>query len=335
MAQPRISVATRSYDRTDAILSGQLNLKGFALQPCNLSGVSVPQIFERVCKGEFAAGEFSLAELVFYLSRNAGDLIGIPVFLHRVFRHQYIFCNAGSKILQPEDLTGKRIAFPRIIQTASVWIRGHLVDDYGVSAKNSQWYTIAMHHWEDEHSDEPFVPHDGSSLQQLPGPGTDENEVGYNALQEGKVDALGTTQIPPAFRNGDPRLKRLFDNYREVEIAYYKKTGIFPIMHLLVARKPVVAEHPELPRQLFELFFQAKKFANSRLRADGSLGLAWKEHYLKEEQEIFGGDPWVYGLAANRHALTKFLSYCYDIGISARPMEAKELFHPSTWDLKE
>jgi 4,5-dihydroxyphthalate decarboxylase len=335
VALPNISVATRPYDRTEAILQRQVELKDFELRPVNLAGVSVPQIFERVYKGEFDAGEFSLAELVFYLSRNAGDLIGIPVFLHRVFRHQYIFCNTGAKIIRPEDLSGKRIAFPRIIQTASVWIRGHLVDDYGVSAKNCRWYTIAMHHWEDEYSDEPFVPTDGSPLEQLPWDGKDENAVGYNALLEGKVDALGTTQIPPAFRNGDHRLKRLFDNYREVEIAYYKKTGIFPIMHLLVARKSSVVASPELPRQLFEMFSQAKKLANVRLNGDGSLGLAWKEHYIKEEQEIFGGDAWAYGLAKNQHTLAKFLGYCYDIGISARKMEPKELFHPSTWGLSE
>jgi 4,5-dihydroxyphthalate decarboxylase len=304
-----------------------------ALRPCNLGGVPVPQIFERVYRGEFDAGEFSLAELVFYLSRNAGDLIGIPVFLHRMFRQQYIFTNTAANIMRPEDLRGKRIAFPRIIQTATVWIRGHLVHDYGVSAQDNRWYTVLTHHWEDEHSNEPFIPKDGSTLEILTGPGKDENEIGYNALQEDRVDVLGTTQIPPAFRSGDARLKRLFEDFRQVEIAYYKNTGIFPIMHLLVARKSILAEHPDLARQLFELFCASKKLANARLRGDGSLGLAWKDHYIKEEQEIFGGDAWAYGLAKNQHAIGQFLTYCHDIGIAARKMEAKDLFHPSTWEL--
>lgn len=333
MAQPTISVATRPYDRTEAILSGQVSMKGFTLQPRSLSGVPVPAIFERVYRGEFDAGEFSLAELVFYLSRNAGDLIGIPVFLHRMFRHQFIFCNAAANIRGPEDLRGKRIAFPRIIQTATVWIRGDLVHDYGVSAKDNRWYTVATHHWEDEHSNEPFIPTDGSTLDILTGAGRDENELSNNALRDGQIDVLGTTQIPPAFRSGDARIRRLFDNFREVEIAYYKKTGIFPIMHLLVARKSLLAQHAELPRQMFELFCEAKKLGNARLHGDGSLGLAWKEQYIKEEQEIFGGDAWAYGLAKNHAALSKFLTYCYDIGIAARKMEPRELFHPSTWEL--
>lgn len=333
MGQPSIAVACRSYDRTEPIFNGQVSLKEFELRPCNLTGVPVPQIFERVYKGEFDAGEFSLAELVFYLSRNSSDLIGIPVFLHRMFRHQYIFCNTAANILRPEDLSGKRIAFPRIIQTATVWIRGHLVHDYGVSARNSRWYTVFTHHWEDEYSNEPFIPRDGSTLEILSGAGKDENEIGYNALQEGKVDVLGTTQIPLAFRAGDPRVKRLFDNYREVEIAYYKKTRIFPIMHLLAVRRSAVEEHPMLPSRIFELFSQAKLIANQKLRGDGSLGLAWKDSYVQEEESIFGADPWAYGLASNRIALDRFLTYCHDIGIAARPMEAKELFHPSTWEL--
>ena len=335
MGRFRVSLACRGYDRTEPLIVGRVKPQGFDMEVTDMTGASVPKIFEAVHKGQYDAGEFSLAELAYSLSRNADELIGIPVFLHRMFRHQYIFCHTGSKIIRPEDLSGKRIAFPRIIQTASVWIRGHLVDDYGVSAKNSQWYTIVMHHWEDEHSTEPFMPTDGSLLLQLKGHGKDENEVGYNALQEGQVDALGTTQIPPAFRAGDPSLKRLFHNCRDVEIEYYKKTGIFPIMHLLVARKAAVQEHPELPRRLFELFSQAKKLANQRLRGDGSLGLAWKDHYVKEEEALFDGDAWAYGLEKNRHVLSKFLSYCHDIGISSRAMSPNELFHESTWDLKE
>ena len=149
------------------------------------------------------------------------------------------------------------------------------------------------------------------------------------------MDALGSTRVPAGLASGDGRVRRVFDDYRAVEAAYYRKTGLFPIMHVLTVRKAVVDQHPDLPEKLFRLFAESKDMANRWLRSDPSLGLAWKNRYIEEEQEVFGGDPWVYGLKANHATVDRFLSYCYDQGVSQRRVEPKELFVPSTWDLTE
>ena len=128
---------------------------------------------------------------------------------------------------------------------------------------------------------------------------------------------------------------RLFPDYRAVEAAYYRKTRLFPIMHVVAVRKDVVARHPDLPLKLFALFVEARRRALAWLRVNPSLSIVWKDTYLDEEWETFGGDPWTYGLGANTHTITRFLAYCHDLGITARPLQPRDIFHPDTWDLTE
>jgi 4,5-dihydroxyphthalate decarboxylase len=132
------------------------------------------------------------------------------------------------------------------------------------------------------------------------------------------------------------RRRPLFINVREAEAVYYKKTGIIPIMHVLVARRSVFERYPDLPAKLFELFSQAKKLGREWMRSVPSLNLAWMNRYVDDERAVFEGrDPWAYGLKANFAALTKFLSYCDAQGISARSITPYDLFAPSTWELSE
>ena len=156
-----------------------------------------------------------------------------------------------------------------------------------------------------------------------------------SALGEGKIDALGTTGLPNSFIKGHKSIKRLFENYRDEEMSYFKKTRIFPIMHILVARKSVVEQHPDLPRKLFQLFVESKRLALNKLKKDVSLSIVWKNPYLDEEEKVFQGDPWAYGLNRNSHIIDKFLTYCYNQGVSARKMSPRDLFIPDTCDLTE
>ena len=333
MSNTRITLACRNYDRTQAIIRGLVKIPGIDLHVIEMS--DVPKMFTGLFKGEFDASEMSLAELVYYASRNQNDFIGIPVFPSRMFRHGFLFYNTASGIRSPGDLAGKRIGFPRLTQTACIWIRGILVEEYKVSAKKTRWYATSLHHWEDAHFKDELKPQDGSQIQWLEKRRDGDNDSAELALMEGSIDALGTTQPPSAFLQGDKKVKRLFENYQAVEAAYFKKTKIFPIMHVLAVQKSVVVNHPDLPRELFQLFLHSKRLANEWLRMDPSLRLAWKNHYLDLEREIFHGDPWTDGLEANAHVIDKFLSYCYELGVSARKMHPKELFHPGTWDLTE
>lgn len=332
---PAISLGCRRYDRTQALISGAVKVEGFELKVKEWTDVA--GMFTAMFRGECDVSEMSLAELIYYRSRGESDLVGIPVFPSRVFRHSFLFCNTGSGVVGPESLQGKRIGFPRLVQTACIWIRGMLLEEYGLSPTKAAWFVAGKHHW-GEHgaADEAasVETRDGSIFQTLPSAG-DEYETVDRALLEGKIDALGTARIPPFFRARDPRATRVFREYQEVEAAYYRKTRIFPIMHVLVARKTVVDQYPQLPKALFDAFVRSKRLGRDWLLMDPSIDLVWKNAYLDREQEVFGGDPWMHGLSRNVHVLEKFLSYCRDIGVSSATLSPRDLFHPSTWTLEE
>jgi 4,5-dihydroxyphthalate decarboxylase len=335
MADRSITLACRNYDGTNAIIRGALRPQGIDLQVNEVN--DVVKMFSGMFKGEYDVAEMSLAEMIYYLSRDQCDFIGIPVFPSRLFRHSFMLFNRTAGICGPEDLTGKKIGGLRWVQTAFIWLRGMLVDEYNLSAKDTDWYVSALHHWHENGSEEKIMPRDGSIIRHLQHEGNDEYEMSCRALVDGKIDMLMTTENRKYdWLAGQPRVRPFFTNVREAEVGYYRKTGIIPIMHVLVARRSVVERYPELPAKVFELFCCSKKLAREWIRSVPSLNLAWKNQYLDEEQKLFEGrDPWAYGLRANLAALTKFLSYCDAQGISAKPITPYDLFVPSTWELSE
>jgi 4,5-dihydroxyphthalate decarboxylase len=335
MTDAPITLACRNYDGTNALIRGPLRPKGINLRVHEIN--DVVRMFSGMFKGEYDIAEMSLAEMIYYLTRDRCDFIGIPVFPSRLFRHSFMLCNLAAGIEGPEDLTGRRICGLRWVQTAFIWLRGMLVEEHSVSARDTQWYVSALHHWHDHGSEETIQPRDGSAIRILHGDGSDDYEMNCRALIDGKIDVLMTTENPKYDSlAGDPRVRPVFGHARQAELDYYKKTGIIPIMHVLAMRRAVVDRSPELPQQIFELFCQAKKFGREWIRSVPSLSMAWKNHYLDEELKIFQNqDPWAYGLKANLAALTKFLSYCDAQGITARPIAPQDLFVPSTWELSE
>ncbi|MGH7825377.1 MAG: hypothetical protein ACREQ7_09405 [Candidatus Binatia bacterium] len=327
-----ITLACRNYDGTNAILRGLVRPKGVELRVIEEN--DVPKMFTGMFRGEYDVSEMSLAELIYYQSRDQCDFIGIPVFPSRIFRHSYILCNASSGITSGESLNGKKIGCLRWVQTAHVWVRGMLVEEYGISSENTRWYVWDVHHWQGANVN--VEPRDGSVIHRLQWSGRNEYESSCAALLEGGLDVLITTEnLKYAALLEDNRVKRLFEDFPEVEAAYYRKTKIFPIMHTLVVRKSVAERHPDLPAQLFELFSQSKKIGQESILAIPSLSMAWKTHYLEMERKIFERDPWAYGLEKNKHIIAKFLSYCHEQGVSARRLGPEELFVPSTWNLSE
>ena len=163
-------------------------------------------------------------------------------------------------------------------------------------------------------------PRDGSVVQWIQNEGKNTSERACRALLDGEVDALGITESQLAIMLGNQSVKRLFENSRDVEAEYFRQTKILPIMHVLALRRELADKHPELPEQLFRLFTESKRWAQRWRRVIPSLVEAWPNHYLDEERKIFEGDPWVYGVEANRHV---------------RPLAAEELFHSTTLKLAE
>jgi 4,5-dihydroxyphthalate decarboxylase len=329
----KIKFASRTYDGLLPILRGQMRIPGFDLEITETE--DVPAMFAGMFKGEYDVSEMSLGELVYYTSRDQADFVAIPVFPSRIFRHGFIFCRKAAGINSAADLSGKKIGFPRWVQTAAIWIRGTLIDECGVSPKDTQWYVISMHHWDDTDVGASVAPRDGSVIRWLPGDGKETSERACRALFDGEVDALGVTEAQLALLSANQGIKRLFENPREVEANYFRTTGILPIMHVMALKKDLAAKHPELPGELFRLFSASKRWAQRWRRTIPSLVEAWPNQNLDEEQKVFATDPWAYGLEANRHVLDKFLLYCHAQGISARRIAPEELFHPSTVNLAE
>jgi 4,5-dihydroxyphthalate decarboxylase len=178
-------------------------------------------------------------------------------------------------------------------------------------------------------------PRDGSVIQWLQSNGRNTAERACRALFDGEVDALGVTESQLAILHANNDIKLLFENPREVEAKYFRKTKILPIMHVLALQKELCENHPELPGALFRLFSESKRWAQQWRRRIPSLVEAWPSHYLDEERRIFETDPWAYGLEANRHVIKKFLQYCDAQGVTARSLAPEELFHPGTRQMTE
>jgi 4,5-dihydroxyphthalate decarboxylase len=329
----KLRLASRAYDGVLPILRGQLKIPNVEFDVTETE--DVPGMFAGMFKGQYDVSEMSLGELIYYTSRGKADFAAVPVFPSRMFRHGFFFVRKDSGIQRPQDLNGRRIGCLRWVQTAAIWMRGMLIDQYGVSAKDSEWHVASLHHWDDHDPGATVEPRDGSVIRMIRNGGKNTSERACRALFEGQVDALGVTesQLPALLADGS--VKKLFDDSREVEAGYFRSTKILPIMHVLALQKSVVARHPELPEQLFRLYTDAKRWAQRWRRAIPSLVEAWPNHYLDEEKSIFQTDPWAYGLEANRHVLEKFLVYCDAQGITARRIAPEEIFCPSTLSLAE
>ncbi len=329
-----LTLACRNSDGTNAIIRGQLRPPGIDLRVIEEN--DVVKMFGDMFKGRYDVSEMSLAELIYYWSRDQCDFIGIPVFPSRLFRHSFMFCNRASGIEGPWGLDGKKIGALRWVQTAFIWLRGMLAEEYRVSPERTQWYVSALHHWNGHGAEPEISPHDGSVIEYFPLQGEDEYEVNCRALIDSAVDVLMTTENRKYdVLETEPKVRRLFSDTRTAESDYFKKTGFLPIMHVLVARRSVVEGHPELPEKLFRMFCEAKRIGREWIRSTPSLALAWKNQYLEQEREFFHNDPWCYGLKANFAVLSKFLAYCYRQGISAREIRPDELFAPASRELAE
>ena len=329
----KIRLASRAYDGTLPILRGQLGIPGYEFEITETE--DVPAMFAGMFKGRYDVSEMSLGELIYYTSRGKADFVAVPIFPSRIFRHGFIFVRKNSGITRPADLNGKKLGFLRWVQTAAIWMRGMLIDEYGVSAKNSDWYVASMHHWDEHDPGATVEPRDGSVIRMIQNAGKTTSERACRALFDGQVDALGVTESQLATLQADNTVKRLFENSHEAEADYFRNTKILPIMHVLALQKNLAAQHPELPEKLFRLYVDAKRWAQRWRRAIPSLVEAWPNHYLAEEAQIFKIDPWAYGLEANRHVLEKFLAYCDAQGVTARATAPEEIFSPSTVKLVE
>jgi 4,5-dihydroxyphthalate decarboxylase len=263
--------------------------------------------------------EFDVAELSmsnYLMAKYTGlPFAAIPVFLHRRFRHGFVFLNATKNIRKPADLIGKRVGLRNFQATANLWIRGILEHEYQLPHRSIQWFK------QDEEEVE-WTPPSGLNIQRV--------AAGKNVEQmlvEGELDALIHPEVIQPILAKDQRVSRLFPAYRELEIEYFKRTGIFPIMHTTAIKQEVVEKYPWVPINLMQALEEAKKSAYKRMENPRIVPLAWFRHFLEEQDEILGADPWAYGLGdSNRKNLETLMQYSQEQGLLGRKMSLDELF---------
>jgi len=267
--------------------------------------------------------EFDVAELSMsnYLMAKYHELpfTAIPVFLHRRFRHGFVFLNAGKGISKPTDLIGKKVGLRNFQATANLWIRGILEHEYNVPHRRIQWFK------QDEEEVEWTPPRDLNIQRVTAGKNVEK------MLLEGELDALIHPELIRPILNKDRRVARLFPNYRDLEVEYFKRTEIFPIMHTTAIKQEVVDKYPWAAINLMRAFEESKKAAYKRMENPRIVPLAWFGHFLEEEEEILGDDPWVYGLGeSNRKNLETLMQYSQEQGLVGRKMALGELFINTT-----
>jgi 4,5-dihydroxyphthalate decarboxylase len=263
---------------------------------------------------EFDIGEVSCSS---YLVARDQDfpLEALPVFLHRRFRHGFIFINTGKGIKEPKDLIGRRIGLKQYQATAIMWMRGILEHEYGVPHRSIEWVS------ELDESIE-FKPPPGLRLTRL-----NNNQSVETMLAEGELDAVLHPDLIRPLREKDPRVARLFPEPRQEEIAYYKKTGIFPIMHVMGIKREIVEKYPWVAVNMYQAFNEAKALAMTQLENPRIVPLVFYRDFWEEQERIFGDDPWEYGLTdQNRKTLDTLVGYAHEQGTIGRKIPLDELF---------
>lgn len=318
-----LTFASGLYDRMQPLYTGEVRPEGIDL---NFLAIEAPRvIFDNMARDQaYDLAEMSSSEFITRLSAGGSPFVALPVFPSRVFRHGFISINRQAGIRSPKDLEGKRIGVPLYTMTAAIWMRGHLEHDYGVDLSRVQWVEGSINS-PTSHGEPTVLP----MLRSVP---IERNQSGKSLsqlLDEGLIDAIIGTTLPDA-RKHNPDIVRLFPNFREVEKDYYKRTGIFPIMHLLALKRETYEKHPHIGPALFKAFCESKAIALKRMRNLAALRymLPWLGDDLDELDELFGDDPWPYGVEANRVNLDTMMQYMVEQGILKEVMPVESLFVP-------
>ena len=319
----RLTLACGDYDRTRPLIDGTVRPAGIDLTCLPLT---IEEIFFRMARfREFDAAEMSLSSyLVSLAAGERAPFVAIPVFLSRSFRHSGIYVHAVSGITRPEQLVGRTVGVAEYQLTANVWIRGILADRHGVPVSSVRYRTGGLHQPGRPEKLAVTLPPDVEVTPIAPG------QTLSDMLAAGEIDALYTPRTPRSFAAGDPRVARLFPDFRAVEAQYWRDTGIFPIMHVVAIRADVYRRDRWIARSLLEGFGQAREIALSGLDETASLRymLPWLADDVASAQRVLGTDYWTYGLAGNEAALTAMTRYSWEQGLVARPYEPRELFVP-------
>jgi 4,5-dihydroxyphthalate decarboxylase len=319
-----LTLAMAYYEHVADLTSGRVRAAGVSLRWLELP---VEEIFHRFIQfREWEVSEMSMGTYVSVIAEGDDSMAGLPVFPSRVFRHSAVYVRAGD-VTEPAQLRGKRIGVPEWAQTAAVYSRGLLEHEWGIPLAEVDWYQAGVNQaGRIEHASLHLPP--GIRLTAVPGRSLND------MLLDGSIDAVLSARPPASFTTGDPRVSRLLADYATAEEDYAARTGIVPIMHVIVLRRDVADRYPWLSGNLMTGFAEARARSIARLAA-GPAGpgsrvpLLWTDDALARTRAAFGGEPWPYGVEANRTTLDAFTRWAYEQGVTRRRVDVDELFPAS------
>jgi 4,5-dihydroxyphthalate decarboxylase len=320
-----ITLACWDYDRTRALAEGAVRPEGVDLTYLNLP---VEETFFRMLRHrEFEAAEMSLSSYVTHVGASPQpDLVAIPVFPSRAFRHHGIYVRGGSDLEKPAALAGGVVGVPEYQLTANVWIRGILADRHDLPVDAVRYRTGGMHEPGRVEKQKLDLP-PGIDVSPIPA-----DRTLLDMLLAGEIDALYAPRTPRPMLTGGTEVRRLFTDARAEEERYATETGIFPIMHVVVLRRDVYEVRPWVARSLYSAFERAKALTEARMAeaAANPYMVPWLSDELERTRELLGRDFWPYGLEPNRVTLEVFLRYAHEQGLTGRLLTPDELFVPET-----
>lgn len=325
MAELKLEFTGYEYwDRSLELIRGTVKPKGI-----DLGFNPAPRdLFERqVQDAAFPMSEMSTSFMTKMHSTGDKRLFGLPLFTARDFFHSRIYVRSDAGIKKPEDLKGRRVGFPDYQMTAAVWIRGLLHHEFGVTVRDAQWFQGGFEQPGYVQRAAMDLPPD-ISVTTIP---QDKSIMGM--LLNGELDAVASPGRPRAFTEGNPKVKRLFPDYREAEKAYYRKTKLFPASHIVVLRHDVYEQHPWVVRPLIEAFIEARDAGWRAIQNVRILSLPWLAQDLEEIREVFRGEhPYPYGFKGSLVTVTALTQYLYEQGITKRKVEPAEIFPKEALD---
>lgn len=324
MTRIRLTLACWDYDRTRGLMDGSICPEGIDLTYLSLM---MPESAYRMMHfGEFGASEMSLSWYTRLVAHERRPFTAIPVFPSRMFRHSSIYVNVHSGIETPADLMGSRVGCPEYQMTAAVWIKGILADHYDVPVSSVTYYTGGLE--QPGRKEQPMDLPDDIVVVPI-----GEDRTLSEMLHEGEIDALYTAHMPSCFVRRSPNVRRLFKEHVAVEKEYFRKTGIFPIMHTIVVSQHILDANPWVAQSLTKAFEEAKRRALAELHETTALkySLPWLIAATEEAREVLGSDDyWPYGIARNRGTLQSFIRYSHEQGLIPAEFEPERLFAPGT-----
>jgi 4,5-dihydroxyphthalate decarboxylase len=317
MTRLRLTLAIGDYDHTRDLALGAVRPEGIELVHLALP---VEEIFFRFTKyREWDVSEMSFGKVVSLASQDDRSLVALPVFPSRVFRLSSIYVRAGGPVRSPGDLAGKRIGVPEWAQTAAIYTRGYLAHELGLPLEGIEWVQAGLNEAGRVEKVALKLP---PGLRLRPVRDATLNDM----LLAGELDAVLSARPPRGF--AESGIARLYPDYREPEEAYFRKTGVFPIMHVVALRRDVFERDPWVAMNLLKAFEEAKRRSLARL-ADVTAShapLPWIGDYVARTRRLFGEDPWPYGVEPNRRTLEAFLGFAFEQGVCHRRLALEELF---------